>query len=115
MKGTCLLVSEHSIPWWRSTGGKGQFGTCHEARNLLLFITEEMKVFIEEHLQRNDELTSTSIKRLLAERWSHAEVSTATIKCVRRKLGWVCTRPHYCQLLRDVWYCTYVACSYNPL
>ena len=78
-------------------------------------ITEEMKVFIEEQLQRNDELTSTSIKRLLAERWPHAEVSTATIKRVRHKLGWVCTRPHYCQLLRDVWYCTYVACSYNPL
>ena len=78
-------------------------------------ITEEMKVFIEEQLQRNDELTSTSIKRLLAERWPRAEVSTATIKRVRRKLGWVCTRPHYCQLLRDVWYCTYVACSYNPL
>ena len=78
-------------------------------------VTEEMKVFIEEQLQRNDELTSTSIKRLLAERWPHAEVSTATIKRVQRKLGWVCTRPHYCQLLRDVWYCTYVACSYNPL
>ena len=78
-------------------------------------ITEEMKVFIEEQLQRNDELTSTSIKRLLAERWPRAEVSTATIKHVRRKLGWVCTRPHYCQLLRDVWYCTYVACSYKPL
>ena len=78
-------------------------------------ITEEMKVFIEEQLQRNDELTSTSIKRLLAERWPRAEVSTATIKRVRRKLGWVCTRPHYCQLLRDVWYCTYVACNYNPL
>ena len=74
-----------------------------------------MKVFIEEQLRRNDELTSTSIKRLLAERWPHAEVSTATIKRVRRKLGWVCTRPHYCQLLSDVWYCTYVACSYNPL
>lgn len=53
-------------------------------------VTEEMKVFIEEQLQRNDELTSTSIKRLLAERWPHAEVSTATIKRVRR--NWVgCT------------------------
>jgi len=61
-----------------------------------------MKAFIEEELQKNDELTSTNIKRLLLERWPDVEVSTSTIKCVRWQMGWVCTRPHYCQLLRYV-------------
>lgn len=72
-------------------------------RKRAAIITEEMRAFIEEELQRNDKLTSTSIKRLLVERWPYIEVSTATIKRVWRKLGWVCTRPHYCQLLRDVY------------
>lgn len=75
-------------------------------RKRATIITEEMRAFIEEQLQRNDELTSTAIKRLLAERWPHVEASISTIKRVRRKLGWVCTRLHYCQLLRDVRYCT---------
>lgn len=75
-------------------------------RKRAAIITDEMKVFIEEQLQRNNELTSTAMKRLLVDRWPHLQVSIATIKRVWRKLGWVCTRPHYCQLLRDVQYCT---------
>ena len=65
-------------------------------------ITDEMKRLIEQELQRNDELTSSDIQRLICERWPDVKVSRATIRRERRRMGWVCTRPHYCQLLRDV-------------
>jgi len=65
-------------------------------------LTDEMKTFIEEELKKNDELTSTAINALLLRKWSNLRVSTSTIKRIRREMGWVCTRPHYCQLLREV-------------
>ena len=65
-------------------------------------LTDEMKRFIEEEYRKNDELTSTAVKALLLQKWPEVQVSISTIKRVRRKMGWVCTRPHYCQLLREV-------------
>ena len=65
-------------------------------------ITEEMRVLIEQELTNNDELTSTGIRSLLTSRWPDLRVSVATIKRTRKEMGWVCTRPHYCQLLREV-------------
>ena len=65
-------------------------------------LSKGMRQFIDEELQKNDELTSTKIKEMLAERWPDVVISTTTIKRERRQLGWVCTRPHYCQLLREV-------------
>lgn len=65
-------------------------------------VTEEMMEFIEQEMRRNDELTSTGIKALLLEKWPDLQVSIATIKRVRKEMGWVCTKPHYCQLLREV-------------
>ena len=72
-------------------------------------ITEEMRAIIEEGLNNNDELTSTGIRSLLSSRWPDVRVSLATIKRTRKDMGWVCTRPHYCQLLRDVSCTTYSA------
>ena len=65
-------------------------------------LSEEMRQFIDEELQKNDELTSTKIKEMLGEKWPDIIISKTTIKRERRLLGWVCTRPHYCQLLREV-------------
>ena len=65
-------------------------------------ITDEMRVLIEQELTNNDELTSTGIRSLLTLRWPELQVSVATIKRARKDMGWVCTRPHYCQLLREV-------------
>ena len=65
-------------------------------------ITAEMKTMIEEAYNGNDELTSTGLKRLLSERWPDLQVSIPTIKPIQKEMGWVCTRPHYCQLLRPV-------------
>ena len=65
-------------------------------------ITEEMKKMIEEEMRKNDELTSFDIKSMLEGKWRDLTVSISTVKRVRKEMGWVCTRPHYCQLLRDV-------------
>ena len=71
-------------------------------------LTKEMEALIEEELKRNDELTSTAINASLVRKWPDLRVSASTIKRVRREIGWVCTRPHYCQLLREV--CMNVLC-----
>ena len=71
-------------------------------RKMPQILTEEMKRFMEERLRANDEVTARAMKNLLLEKWLDLEVSIPTIKRVRRNLGWVCTRPHYCQLIREV-------------
>lgn len=65
-------------------------------------ITEEMKVMIEDAINDNDEITARGIQSLLTARWPDLRVSIPTIKRVRKNMQWVCTRPHYCQLLRPV-------------
>ena len=33
---------------------------------------------------------------------ANLQVSISTIKCTQKEMGWVCTLPHYCQLLHPV-------------
>ena len=70
-------------------------------------LTEGMMAVLNQALLEDDELTARRARSLLQEKWPSLQVSLPTIKRVRRELGWVCTRPHYCQLLRDVrrFYC----------
>ena len=65
-------------------------------------LTSEMKEMIDNELQQNDELTAQKLLDHLKGRFPHLDVSLPTIKRARKKLGWVCTRPHYCQLIRDL-------------
>lgn len=65
-------------------------------------LTREMMALLNQALSENDELTARKARSLLLEKWPSLQVSLPTIKRVRREIGWVCTRPHYCQLLRDV-------------
>jgi len=58
-------------------------------------LTEEMKRFMEEKLCLNDEITATTMKNLLLEKWPDLRLLIPIIKCVHRNLDWVCTRPHY--------------------
>ena len=39
---------------------------------------------------------------LLHEKWPNLDVSISTTKRVRQNIGWVSTRPKYCQLVRAV-------------
>ena len=65
-------------------------------------ITTPMKSVIEDALIRNDEITSRGLRDLLLAQWPDLQVSFPTIKRVCKEMGWVCTRPHYCQLLCPV-------------
>ena len=65
-------------------------------------LTGEMTAMLNQLLSENDELTARRFRSLLLEKWPDLQVSLPTIRRVRREMGWVCTRPHYCQLLRDV-------------
>ena len=97
-----VSVSVHAIYYladkWRT---KGAIKDLHRWKRSCI-LSEEMRRFIDEELQKNDELTSTKIKEMLGEKWPDVIVSKTTIKRERRQLGWVCTRPHYCQFLREV-------------
>ena len=80
-------------------------GTVHDLprSKRCSILTDEMRQFIDDQMKADDELTSTNLKDLIEDKWTHLTVSTSTIKREKRKLDWVCTRPHYCQLLREVY------------
>lgn len=65
-------------------------------------LTEEMVTLLDDMLRENDETTATQIRSKLMEQFEDLNVSLSTVKRARKEEGWVCTRPHYCQLIRDV-------------
>ena len=65
-------------------------------------ITSEMLEMIDNALKQNDELTSQQLGSQLKERFPLLNASLSTIKRARKEKGWVCTRPHYCQIVRDL-------------
>ena len=65
-------------------------------------LSQAMVDFMNEKLTEDDELTSAKLRELLLENWPELIVTLDTIKRYRRAEGWVCTRPHYCQLIRNI-------------
>lgn len=65
-------------------------------------LSEEMVTLLDDMLRENDEMTARQIQSKLGEYFEDLDVSLSTVKRVRKEKGWVCTRPHYCQLIRDV-------------
>ena len=55
--------------------------------------------FLDAEMERNDEMTSPELTRRVNDRFS-TQFTQAKIKRHRRKLGWVCTKTKYCQLIR---------------
>ena len=65
-------------------------------------LTRVHERFIDKALRENDELTAHKLKEMLISRWPELKaVSVANIKRCRKRLGWVVTRPRYCQLIRE--------------
>ena len=75
-------------------------------------LTQAMVNKLNEALSDNDELTARQARNLLTEKWPGLRVSLPTIKRIRKELGWVCTKPHYCQLLRDVSFTDKHTCTF---
>lgn len=65
-------------------------------------ITPEMLIEMDTELHHNDELTARQLQGILKGKHPTVNVSLPTIKRARKLMGWVCTRPHYCQLIREV-------------
>ena len=64
-------------------------------------LTVEQVRFIDREMELNDEYSARKLHERLLERWPDLNVSITTIKRMKRKLGWVATRPKYCQVIRD--------------
>ena len=64
-------------------------------------LSQPMIKFLNDKLE-GDELTSTKLRELLMQNWPDLNVSLTTVKRYQRKQGWVCTRPHYCQLIQHM-------------
>ena len=62
-------------------------------------LTPEMEDIIDVEMRNNDELTSAQLRAKLKEKYPSLEVSLSAVKLARRRRGWVCTKPHYCQIL----------------
>ena len=65
-------------------------------------ITQEMAIVMNSELEINDEATAMQLRNILIEKYPDLDVSLSTVKRQRQQLGWVCTRPHYCQLIRNM-------------
>ena len=63
-------------------------------------ISDEAKVFIDQQMRKDDEMTSCRIKKKLAKRGT--DVSSSTVRRARMQLGWTLQRTGYCQLIQDV-------------
>ncbi|CAB4032482.1 Transposable element Tcb2 transposase [Paramuricea clavata] len=61
-------------------------------------LAPEAIAYIEEKMQENDELTSRELKEKMANECD-IQISEATIRRVRRKLGWKVENARYCQLV----------------
>ena len=63
-------------------------------------LAPEAIAYIEEKMEENDELTSRELKEKMANECD-IQISEATIRRVRRKLGWKVENARYCQLVRE--------------
>ena len=65
-------------------------------------LNSEQLQFIDDSLRESDELTAHQLRELLYIHWPGLNVSISTVKRVRRSLGWVTSRPKYCQIVREL-------------
>ena len=65
-------------------------------------LSPEMVALLDDMLSDNDETTARQIHSHICENFTDLDVSLATVRRVRKENGWVSTRPHYCQLIREV-------------
>ena len=64
-------------------------------------VTDEVLDFVDEQMEKNDELTANRLRSLINEKFS-ITFSTSKVRRIRKKLGWMATGTKYCQLIRQV-------------
>ena len=65
-------------------------------------LSDEHLKYIDDVMADNDELTARQLRHMLTSQWPELSVSVRTVRRARWKLGWVATRPKYCQLVREL-------------
>ena len=63
-------------------------------------VSVEMMNFLDAEMERNDEMTAPELMRRINDRLQTL-LTQVKIKHLRQKLGWVCTKTKYCQLIRE--------------
>ena len=81
---------------YKSTGSVKDRPRAHRPK----ILKDEHYAFIDEALEEDDELTTKRLSYMLFEKFPDLVVSHSTVKRARRELGWVCSKPKYCQLIR---------------
>lgn len=65
-------------------------------------LNDEQIQYVDDELAKNDELTARRLRAMLETKWPQMKsVSLTTIKRTRRRLGWLKSRPKYCQMIRE--------------
>ena len=75
-------------------------------------LTQVMVNKLNEALSGKDEMTARQVRNILTEKWPGLQVSLPTIKFIKKELGWVCTKPHYCQLSSDICFIDKHTCTF---
>ena len=65
-------------------------------------LSQNMVEFMNDKLTEENELTSTKPRGHLLEKWLELNVPLGNVKRYRREQVWVCTHPHYFQLIRHI-------------
>ena len=64
-------------------------------------LQQEHYVFIDNTMAENDELTARKLMEMLLTEFPNLDMSLSTVKRAKLDLGWVSTKPRYCQLIRE--------------
>ena len=65
-------------------------------------LSDEQLRFMDDELVKNDELTARRLRAMLETKWPRMKsVSLTTIKRAWRRLGWIKSRPKYCQMIQE--------------
>ena len=101
LKEEGLSVSKVSL--YKLIKKENLFGTVADLprRTIQPKIGKEQLIFIDEAMAENDELTARLLRDMMIAKWPNLEISLSTIKRARKFIGWVATRPQYCQLVRE--------------
>ena len=95
-----IVISKCSIyKLIKKYAAAGTVGDLPKKRAKIL--KEEHLQFINESMEKNDELTSKDLTNELLKEWPDLSVSVRTVRRSRWNLGWRATRPNYCQLVRE--------------
>ena len=77
---------------FRSSGSVKDRPRAHKPK----ILKDEHYAFIDAALDQDDGLTY-----MLCQKFPDIVVSYSTVKRARRELGWICSKPKYCQLIRE--------------